>query len=105
VTEKSQSIKYYDTITLIGAIAIMPMKSRMVALRICGNCAHAKGSLRYEEIDKLERAYVKYFENERAFLALLRRQAKRLKETKILCRKENTEMSVFEEACAFWKKK
>ena len=47
-------------------------------LRICGNCAHAKGRPESEEIEKLERAYLKhqYF----AYLALLRRYANPLRD-------------------------
>jgi len=81
------------------------LKSKTVTLRVCGNCTHAKGSTKPEEIEKLERAYLKYVENEHAYLALLRRCANHLKEAKVFCQKENTEMGVFEEACALWKKK
>jgi hypothetical protein len=66
---------------------------------------HAMGSPEPEEIEKLERAYLKYVDNEHACLALLRRCANHLKETKVCCQKENTPMGTFEEACALWKKK
>jgi hypothetical protein len=81
------------------------LKSETVMLRICGNCAHAKGGFEPEEIEKLERAYSGYVKNEHVYLALLRRCATHLKDAKVLCRKEDTEMGVFEEACAFWKGK
>jgi len=83
----------------------MSLKSETVMLRVCGNCTYANGGLTHSEIEKLERAYLRYVETEHAYLVLLRRCANHLKGAKVLCRKENTEMGVFEEACALWKKK
>jgi hypothetical protein len=83
----------------------MSLRSETFVLRVCGNCAHAKGSSEPEEIEELKRAYSRYVKSEHACLALLRRFANHLKDAKVLCQKENTEMCVFEEACAFWKEK
>ena len=78
------------------------LKNETVMLRICGNCAHAKGRPESEEMEKLESVYPKH--QSCAYLALLRRSAE-LRTAKVLCRKENTEVGVLEEACAFWKEK
>ena len=83
----------------------MLMRSETIGLRVCGNCEYVEGGPYFEEIEKLERAYLKYVRNEHSCLILLRRQASHLKNVKVLCRKENTEMGVFDEVCALWKKK
>ena len=98
-------IKYSDILIVNLVMYIMWLRSETVVLKVCGNCAYAKGSFEQEEIRKFERAYLEYDENQHAYLALLRRCADHLKEAKVLCRKENTEVGVFEEACALWKKK
>ena len=63
---------------------------------ICGNCMHANERLGPLEIQNLKRrAHFK------RYLNYLRRYA----DVKVLCRKENIEVCVLEEACAFWKRK
>ena len=81
----------------------MLLKSETFMLRICGNCAHATCSPEHDEIKKLERAYLKHQYS--AYVALLRRRANPLRDAKTLCRKENIQVGILEEACAFWKEK
>ncbi len=80
------------------------LRSETVLLRVCGNCEFAKGSSDPEDIKQLEEAYPSMLEMKTPALALLRREVDRLKEAKVLCRKEKTEMGVFDKACVFWKK-
>ena len=80
----------------------MLLKSETVMLRICGSCAYANDRLANDEMEKLERAFLKHQYS--AYLALLRRSAN-LRDAKVFCRKENIEVGVLEEACAFWKAK
>ena len=81
----------------------MLLKSETFMLRICGNCTYAKARLEPDEIKKLERAYFKHQYS--AYVALLRRRANPLRDAKALCRKENIQVGILEEACAFWKEK
>ena len=80
----------------------MLLKSETVMLRICGSCTYANGRLAHDEMEKLERAFLKHQYS--AYLALLRRSTN-LRDAKVFCRKENIEVGVLEEACAFWKAK
>lgn len=76
---------------------MMVMKSETAKLRICGNCMHASRKLESREIQKLK-GNVNY-------LVFLRRYYNPLRDKKTLCRKEDIEVGVLEEACAFWKSK
>jgi len=78
------------------------LKNETVMLRICGSCAYAKGRPESEEMEKLKRVFLRH--QSCAYLALLRRSAN-LRDAKVFCRKENIEVGVLEEACAFWKEK
>jgi hypothetical protein len=83
----------------------MSLKNETVVLRVCGNCKYANGGLAHSEVAKFEKAYLNYVEAQHVYLASLRRSANHLKDAKVFCRKENSEMGVFEEACALWRKR
>ncbi len=84
----------------------MSLKAETVVFEVCGNCMYSKGEpAEHEELRKLEMAYPRYEESRSVPLSLLRRQANRLRDAKVLCSIENTEMGFFEEACTIWKKK
>jgi len=73
-----------------------------MSLRICGNCMHANQRVESHEIQKLERkAHFKqqYF----TYLVSLRRYANPIRNAKVLCRRENINVSLLDEACAFWR--
>jgi len=77
----------------------MSPKSETAVLRICGNCVHANRRLEPHELRFLIRkAYFKQH-----YLANLRRYANPLRDKKVICRKENINVSPLEEACAFWR--
>lgn len=77
----------------------MSLKSETAMLRICGNCIHANRRLESHEVQFLIRkAYLKQH-----YLANLRRYANPLRDKRVLCRKENINVSPLEEACAFWR--
>jgi hypothetical protein len=67
-------------------------------LRICGNCTYASEQLEHAEI----RFLVKVNFQQGGFLAR-RRVNSRVKEKKMLCKKENVRVSNLEQACAFWR--
>lgn len=67
-------------------------------LRICGNCTYASEQLEHAEIQFL----VKVNFQQGGFLAK-RRANSRVKERRMLCKKENMQVSNLEEACAFWR--
>jgi len=67
-------------------------------LRICGNCTYASDQLKHAEI----RFLAKVNFQQGGFLAK-RRANNRVKEKRMLCKKENVEVSNLEEACAFWR--
>jgi len=67
-------------------------------LRICGNCTYASEQLEHAEV----RFLVKVNFQQGGFLAK-RRANSRVKEKKVLCNKENVEVSNLEQACALWK--
>jgi len=80
----------------------MSLKSETTTLRICGNCVHATRELEPNEIRVLTRT-VHFNQRYLTNLVLARRYAKPLRDDEMLCRKENIEVSLLEEACAFWR--
>ena len=70
------------------------LKSETVMLRICGNCMYADQRLEPREIQKLKRE---------AYLVMLRRHANSLRDARVLCRRENINVGLLDEACAFWR--
>lgn len=77
----------------------MPLKNETAAIRICGNCVYANRRLQSREIRLLRRKV--HFKQH--YLANLKRYANPLRDKKVLCRKENINVSLLEEACAFWR--
>ena len=83
----------------------MSLRTEIVVSKVCGNYMHAKGDPSLPaELRKLERAYARYETTYDLDLSFLRGQATHLRDANVFCRKENTEMGIFEEACALWKK-
>jgi len=74
------------------------MKGGANMLRICGNCTYASKQLEHAEI----RFLVKVNFQQGGFLAK-RRANGRVKEKKMLCKKESVKVSNLEQACAFWR--
>ena len=83
-------------------MCLMPLKSETAMLRICGNCMYASRRLESHEIQKLKRK-ARFREQYLTNLVLSRRYAKPLRDEKVLCRRENINVSLLDEACAFWR--
>jgi len=78
----------------------MSLKSEMTTLRICGNCMYASQRLEPNEIRLLTRK-IHFNQRYMTNLVISRRYAKR--NEKVLCRRENINVSLLDEACAFWR--
>jgi len=63
-------------------------------LRVCGGCIHTDKRLEPREIQNMKKG---------GYLVMLRRYSKTLRDTKVFCRRERIEVSLLDEACAFWR--
>jgi len=80
----------------------MSLKSETTELRICGNCRYAGRRLEPNEIRFLA-GRVHFNEQHLTNLVISRRYTNPLRDVKVLCRRENINVGLLDDACAFWR--
>jgi len=80
----------------------MSLKSETTVLRVCGNCVYASRRLETGEIQFLTRK-VHFNQRYLTNLVLSRRYTKTSRDVKVFCQRENINISLLDEACAFWR--